>query len=90
MRLTSLRDLISNPASGRLSTSDSIVLGAFLVSSFVLVWVTVKSTIPPGELYLAYLATWVVQSQSSKHMSIKRAREKEANSAAVSPETSQN
>ena len=75
MRLTSLRDLISNPVSGRLSTSDSIVFGAFLVSSFVLVWLTVKHTDVPGELYVTYLGAWVAQSQASKHMSIKRAKE---------------
>ncbi|MCX9038842.1 DUF2644 domain-containing protein [Citrobacter portucalensis] len=75
MRLSSLRDLISNPASGRLSTSDSIVLGAFLVSSFVLIWTTVTRADVPGELFLTYLGAWVAQSQASKHMSIKRARE---------------
>lgn len=71
----SLRDLITNPSSGRLSTSDTIVLLAFLVSSFVLLWLTVTRTESPVELYLAYLGAWVAQSQASKHMSIKRARE---------------
>lgn len=75
MRLKSLRDLISNPESGRLSTSDFIVLGAFLVSSFVLIWVTVTRIDVPGELLLTYLGAWVAQSQASKHMSIRRARE---------------
>ena len=70
-----LRDLIINPSSGRLSTSDTIVFGAFLVSSFVLVWLTVTRPDVPGELYLTYLGAWVAQSQASKHMSIKRARE---------------
>ncbi|MGC8341832.1 hypothetical protein [Pantoea stewartii] len=82
-----LRDLISNPASGRLSTSDTTVLGAFLVSSFVLVWATVKSADVPGEIYLAYLTAWVAQSQVSKHMSIKRA--KEVPGAVSNPETPQ-
>lgn len=85
MRLTSLRDLISNPASGRLSTSDFIVLGAFLVSSFVLIWVTVTRTDIPGELLLTYLGAWVAQSQASKHMSIRRARE--VPHVGISPET---
>lgn len=71
----SLRDLITNPSSGRLSTSDTIVFLAFLVSSFVLLWLTVTRTESPVELYLAYLGAWVAQSQASKHMSIKRARE---------------
>ncbi|KNC89915.1 hypothetical protein [Trabulsiella odontotermitis] len=70
-----IRELISNPASGRLSTSDTIVLGAFLVSSFVLVWVTVRHEEIPGELFLTYLGAWVAQCQASKHMSIKRDRE---------------
>lgn len=85
--MSSLRDLISNPASGRLSTSDSIVLGAFLVSSFVLIWVTVKHTDVPGELYVTYLGAWVAQSQASKHMSIKRA--KEVPGVVSNPETPQ-
>ncbi|SEL25051.1 Protein of unknown function [Kosakonia sacchari] len=71
----SLRDLITNPSSGRLSTSDTIVFLAFVVSSFVLLWLTVTRTESPVELYLAYLGAWVAQSQASKHMSIKRARE---------------
>ncbi|WP_080950011.1 DUF2644 domain-containing protein [Citrobacter amalonaticus] len=70
-----VRDLITNPSSGRLSTSDTIVIGAFLVSSFVLIWLTVTRPDVPGELYLTYLGAWVAQSQASKHMSIKRARE---------------
>lgn len=73
--MKSLRELVSNPASGRLSTSDTIVLGAFLVSSFVLVWVTIRYEDIPGELYLTYLGAWVAQCQASKHMSIKRDRE---------------
>lgn len=72
MRLT---ELFINPASGRLSTSDTMIIGAFLVSSFVLVWVTVNNTAPPDGLYLAYIGAWVAQSQASKHMSIRRAKE---------------
>lgn len=49
----SLRDLVTNPATGRLSTSDTIVFLAFLVSSFVLVWITVTRPETPGELYLS-------------------------------------
>lgn len=75
MPVKSLRELISNPSSGRLSTSDTIVLGAFLVSSFVLVWATVTREEVPGELFLTYLGAWVAQCQASKHMSIKRDRE---------------
>ncbi|MGK3122893.1 DUF2644 domain-containing protein [Candidatus Pantoea formicae] len=85
--MTSLRDLISNPVSGRLSTSDTIVFFAFLVSSFLLVWVTVKTTEIPSELYFAYLSAWVTQSQVSKHMSIKRA--KEVPGVVSNPETPQ-
>lgn len=87
MRLISLGELITNPSSGRLSTSDTIILGAFLISSFVLVWVTVTRTEIATELYWAYLGAWVAQSQASKHMSIKRARE--VNNVGDNPETSQ-
>lgn len=78
-----LRDLISNPASGRLSTSDTTTLGAFLVTSFVLVWSTIKNGEVSEGLYLAYIGGWVAQSQISKHFSIKRSREaKDDNSTA--------
>lgn len=87
MRLNSLNDLITNPGSGRLSTSDTIVLGAFIISSFVLVWVTVTRADIPTELYWAYLGAWVAQSQASKHMSIKRARE--VSHVGDSPESTQ-
>ncbi|HHA1743088.1 TPA: DUF2644 domain-containing protein [Enterobacter roggenkampii] len=83
----SLRDLVTNPATGRLSTSDTIVFLAFLVSSFVLVWLTVTRPETPGELYLTYLGAWVAQSQASKHMSIKRAREvRDVGSSSENPE----
>ncbi|WP_233443781.1 hypothetical protein [Enterobacter asburiae] len=76
------------PATGRLSTSDTIVFfWAFLVSSFVLVWLTVTRPETPGELYLTYLGAWVAQSQASKHMSIKRAREvRDVGSSPENPE----
>jgi hypothetical protein len=57
------------------------------VSSFVLVWLTVTRPETPGELYLTYLGAWVAQSQASKHMSIKRAREvRDVGSSPENPE----
>lgn len=69
-----LLQLISNPSTGRLSTSDTTLFGAFLVSSFVLVWTTVTGHLEEWHV-AAYLAAWVFQSQASKHVAIKRERE---------------
>ena len=38
--LSRLAELVTNPATGRLSTSDTTLVGAFLVASIVLIWVT--------------------------------------------------
>ncbi|EFG7849487.1 hypothetical protein EYD79_00950 [Shigella sonnei] len=73
-RLTPLKELITNPASGRLSTSDSALVGAFLVTSFVLVWSVVAGRIEEW-MFAAYIGAWVTQNQLSKYMAIKRAKE---------------
>jgi len=66
--------LISNPATGRLSTSDTTLFGAFLVSSFIIVWVTVNGHLEEWHV-AAYLAAWVFHSQASKRAAIKRDQE---------------
>lgn len=60
-----MKQLITNPATGRLSTSDVTVLGAFCVSSIVLMWVTGVGRLEEW-LYTAYLLAWVGHSQGSK------------------------
>lgn len=69
-----LKELITNPASGRLSTSDTTLVGAFLVTSFVLIWNAVAGHIEEW-MFAAYIGAWVVQNQVSKHMAIKRDKE---------------
>lgn len=64
-------ELITNPATGRLSSSDCAVCLAFVVSTIVVLWQAVNYQ--PNELLLgAYLAAWVTQSQTSKRAAIKR------------------
>ncbi|MCX8962153.1 hypothetical protein EHW64_13680 [Erwinia psidii] len=70
-----LCDLITNPGSGRLSTSDTIVLGSFLVTSFVLIWSTFRNGEVSEGLYAAYIGGWVVQSQFSKYQALQRDKE---------------
>lgn len=66
-------ELITNPA-GRLSASDCAVVGAFIVSSIIMLWQGFNYQL--NELLLGcYLAAWVTQSQASKLAAIKRARE---------------
>ena len=59
-------DLIRNPASGLLSTSDSTLVGVFVVSALVLLWITAQGKLDEW-LYVGYLATWVAQNQASTH-----------------------
>lgn len=69
-----LAELITNPASGRLSTSDTLVVGAFVATTLALVWYTLTSQLTEW-LFIGYLAAWVTQNQASKWSSIKRDRE---------------
>ena len=71
---TRLLELIENPASGRLSTSDTTLVGAFIVSSVVVCWLAFSNTLTEWALG-AYLAAWVAQNQSSKLNALKRDRE---------------
>ncbi|MBK0413612.1 hypothetical protein JD974_04255 [Chromobacterium haemolyticum] len=66
-----LRDLITNPATGRLSTSDSTLVGAFLASTLALLYATVTGQLSEW-LFVGYLAAWVTQSQASKRAAIAR------------------
>lgn len=70
MRLR-LLELITNPATGRLSTSDTTLMGAFLVSSFCMLWVTVIGRLEEWYL-MAYLGAFVIQSQASKYAAFRR------------------
>ncbi|MGL5799279.1 MAG: hypothetical protein ACRCYN_04320 [Plesiomonas sp.] len=69
--LSTLKQLITNPASGRLSTSDTTLVGAFMVSSFVLLWCALFQQMQDW-LFIGYLGAWVAQSQASKHVALKR------------------
>lgn len=73
MTLLRLLELISNPH-GRISTSDTTVVGAFIVSSLVLMWCAFTRQIN-DLLFGAYLAAWVAQNQASKFAALKRDRE---------------
>ncbi|WP_038914144.1 DUF2644 domain-containing protein [Dickeya zeae] len=66
-----LSDLVTNPKSGRLSTSDTIVFLAFLATTGVLLFCTYTGQLTEW-LFMAYLAAWVTQSQASKYHAIKR------------------
>ncbi|WOA52517.1 DUF2644 domain-containing protein [Dickeya solani] len=66
-----LSDLVTNPKSGRLSTSDTIVFLAFLATTGVLLFCTYTNQLTEW-LFMAYLAAWVTQSQASKYHAIKR------------------
>lgn len=71
-----LKQLITNPATGRLSTSDTTLVGAFVASTLVLLWMTVTGKLADCEwLFVGYLAAWVTQNQASKQAAIKRDKE---------------
>lgn len=70
-----LLELVTNPVTGRLSTSDTIIVAAFVFSTFSLVWHTVIQEQLPEWLFIGYMTAWVMQSQASKWSSIKRDKE---------------
>ncbi|MDQ7212535.1 hypothetical protein [Serratia fonticola] len=72
-----LLELIQNPESRRLSTSDSALFVALLISSFCLVWVTVTGQVEEW-MYGFYLAAWVAQSQGSKQAALQRYKAKKS------------
>lgn len=73
MTLLRLLELISNPH-GQISTSDTTVVGTFIVSSLVLLWCAFTRQINEL-LFGAYLAAWVAQNQGLKFVALKRDHE---------------
>jgi hypothetical protein len=72
-------ELITNPKTGKLSSSDCAVSLAFVVSSIVVLYQCFNYQ--QNELLLGtYLAAWVAQSQASKRAAIKRDIELKDNS----------
>lgn len=66
-----LLELVTNPVTDRLSSSDCAVCIAFIVSSIVVLYQCFNYQ--QNELLLGtYLAAWVAQSQASKRAAIKR------------------
>lgn len=68
-----VKDLITNPSTGRLSTSDTIVMAAFVSTTIVLLWYAWTGQLTEW-LFLGYITAWVTQSQASKYHAIKRDR----------------
>lgn len=68
-----LRDLITNPATGRMSTSDTIIVSAFVATTLVLFWYAWSEKLTEW-LFIGYITAWVTHSQASKYHSIKRDR----------------
>jgi len=67
-------ELITNPKTGKLSSSDCAICLAFVVSSIVVLYQCFNYQ--QNELLLGtYLAAWVAQSQASKRAAIKRDRD---------------
>lgn len=67
-------ELITNPKTGKLSSSDCAICLAFVVSSIVVLYQCFNYQ--QNELLLGtYLAAWVAQSQASKRAAINRDRD---------------
>ncbi|EBC4877346.1 hypothetical protein C2W27_14460 [Salmonella enterica] len=67
-----LVELVTNPATGRLSASDCAIVGAFLATTAVLVWRGLSAAPLDDWLFLGYLAAWVTHSQASKFQAFRR------------------
>lgn len=68
-----LAELVTNPANGRMSTSDTIVIGAFIATTTILVWCGLTGQLDEW-LWIGYLGAWVTQSQASKWQALNRDR----------------
>jgi len=68
-----LVELITNPATGRLSASDATLVGAFIATTTVLLWRGLTGQMDEW-LFIGYLGAWVTQSQASKWQALKRDR----------------
>lgn len=76
-----LVELVTNPE-GRLSTSDVIIVGAFLVSSLVVLgcaWSRQETDLTLG----VYLGSWVTHGGVARFSAGRRARKQEDADAAV-------
>jgi hypothetical protein len=72
MRGARLLEIITNPQ-GRVSTSDSTLVGAFLVSSVVLIWCAATHQMN-DLLFGAYLGAWVAHSGVSRFGALQQDR----------------
>lgn len=60
-----LLELITNPATGRLSTSDTTLMGAFVVSSIIMIYETYNGTLNEWEFGL-FLGVFAAQRGAAK------------------------
>ena len=66
--LTFHKDLVT-PTS-KVSSSRYIALGAFYVSSWMLMYLTWKTTILPSEIFFAYIATFAASYLGGKGLAV--------------------
>lgn len=71
MSFRRLEELLTNPVTGRLSTSDCIIVGAFAATTMVLLWQGFTGQLDDW-LFVGYLTAWVAQSQASKFQAYQR------------------
>lgn len=66
-------ELITNPETNRVSTSDTTLIGAWLISSLVLIVMACRGQVDEW-LYVGYMAAWVTQNQASKRVALTRTK----------------
>jgi hypothetical protein len=76
--IRAVRELLSDPDSGALSVSVALTVGAFLVSSVIVLDATFSRTMNEY-LFIGYLAVWALHSHATRLISL--AQDKAGNDA---------
>lgn len=64
-----LRDMLTDPDTGALSASEALTVGAFLVSSVIVLDAAFTHTMTEY-LFVGYLAVWALHSHASRLISL--------------------
>ncbi|MBC3252843.1 hypothetical protein H8I91_21495 [Serratia fonticola] len=71
---TALKALVIDPKTGELSTAEVMTVGAFVVSSIMVLNAAFTQSLAEYE-FIGYLAVWALHSQATRLVSLQRDRQ---------------
>lgn len=69
--IRAVREMLTDPQTGKLSASEAMTVGAFLVSSVIVLSDTFTHALTEYE-FVGYLAVWALHSQATRLVSLQR------------------